>query len=180
MAVRRALASLDSSSTRALTTVVACERTDLGRNSKPLTDFCTSARRFWASFWTPSMRFCASVTTTLTVSIARSAAPTDACRPRWASDLMSNLALAMSISFCCGSGWVVVRASGGVGRLGDIGLALGAVERQERGVDVEQRLLLALGQVGLAEDRELHRTPHAVGRVDDPGPHVEGLCGDPH
>ena len=58
MAVRRALASLDSSSTRLLTTVVACERRAFGWNSKPLTDFCAAVSAFWASFWAASKRFC--------------------------------------------------------------------------------------------------------------------------
>ena len=93
MAVRRALASLDSSSTRLLTTVVACERRACGWNSKPLTDFCAEVIAFWASFWAASKRscafFCASATYSLTVSIARSAAPTPACRPFWASVLKS-------------------------------------------------------------------------------------------
>ena len=95
IAVRRALASLDSSSTRLLTTVVACERRAFGWNSKPLTDFCAEVSAFWASFWAASKRFlapvfCASETYSLTVSIARSAAPTPACRPFWASLLKSN------------------------------------------------------------------------------------------
>ena len=58
--------------------------------------------------------------------------------------------------------------------------SLRAVEREERGVDVEQRLLLALGQPGVAQDGELDRAPDPVDRVDDPGPHVERLRGDPH
>ena len=53
------------------------------------------------------------------------------------------------------------------------------VEGEERRVDVEQRLLLPLGEAGVAEDGELDRAADAVVGADDPGADVELLRGDP-
>src|SRR5689334_17382493 len=53
------------------------------------------------------------------------------------------------------------------------GHRVGIVERQERRVDVEERLLLSLGEAGIAENGELDRPTHAVIRAEDAGPDVE-------
>src|SRR6478752_8860911 len=52
------------------------------------------------------------------------------------------------------------------------------VEGEERRVDVEQRLLLSLGEHGVGEDGELDGSADALLETDDPRSHVELLGGD--
>ena len=56
---------------------------------------------------------------------------------------------------------------------------LTGVHGEEGLVDIEQGLLLALGQRRVGEDRELHRATDAVVGADDPGADVELLGRDP-
>ena len=53
------------------------------------------------------------------------------------------------------------------------------VERQEGRIDIEERLLLSLGEAGIAENGELDRPTYAVIRAEDSRPDVELLRGDP-
>ena len=61
--------------------------------------------------------------------------------------------------------------------------SLRCVEREERRVDIEERLLLPLGEAGVREDRQLHGERGGAADpffgAEDPGADVELLRGDP-
>src|SRR6478735_3343451 len=87
----------------------------------------------------------------------------------------------------CSFGWgVVLTSSGGLwselaglDRLGgSCRRRVALVEREERGVHVEQRVLLALGERGVGEDGELDRPGLPGIGVDDAGADVELLGAD--
>src|SRR6476661_9208975 len=69
---------------------------------------------------------------------------------------------------------MLVNLLGGVGDCGE-----GRAERAERPVDVDQRLLLPLGQDRVGQDGQLDRPHLPVLGVEDPGLHVELFGRDP-